>query len=98
MEINSNNQNVQQDQQKVVVSTALDEDLKEELKEAIITSKTAKNSMQMVGSEDTMTSTKSIVETFTKVCPAGLSEGAVVDKLMTTYKIDKETKNNIIKN
>ncbi len=90
-----NNQNVQQPKQDVVVSTTakttVDEDLKEELKEVLITSRTAKNSPQMVGSEDTMTSTKSIVETLTKVFPAGLSEGAVVDKLMTTYKIDKET-------
>ena len=51
---------------------------------------TVKNSTEMVGSNETINSTKSIVDALVKVFPAGLAEGVVVDRLMSTYHIDKD--------
>lgn len=60
-------------------------------KDEIISKKDVISSEKTVGSGDTLNSTKSIVDALVKVFPAGLAEGVVVDKLMTTYHIDKET-------
>ena len=62
-----------------------------EFKDTKLTVETAKNSKSMVGNDEVVNSTESIVDTLVKVFPAGLSEGAVVDRLMSTYKIDKDT-------
>lgn len=51
----------------------------------------AKNSTEMVGYGEDKTSTKDITEALVKVFPAGMQEGTVISRLMTTYHIDRET-------
>ncbi len=55
-----------------------------------VTSTDVKNGTIQVGQGDSVTNTRDIIEQLVKVFPAGLTEGAIVSKLMSTFGIEKD--------
>ena len=55
-----------------------------------VTSTDIKNGNISIGQGDNVINTRDIIEQLVRIFPAGLTEGAIVNKLMATFNIEKD--------